>query len=116
MTGLPDTLDVDDDGYPDDARLEQIRTADSVGTGGRWLIETFPELAKSLGYASCEVTDGLDILDHPEKRITFSTGGWSGCEDFIAAVLGNLMINMMFYYSWQRGGHYELRVRSEDCE
>ena len=46
--GLPGTLDMDGDGYPSDARLEQIRTADSVETGARWMVDTFPELAAEL--------------------------------------------------------------------
>lgn len=104
---LPDTLDVDDDGYPDEARLAEISAADAVEDGARWMVETFPKLAASLGYGHVDVTD---VFGEPEKRIEFSTGGWSGCEDFIAAVLQNTMLNAMYYHSWQRGGHHEFRV------
>lgn len=111
MNTLPDTLDVDSDGYPSEARLEQIRTADTVGTGARWMVETFPKLCEELRpYAYCEVTYGWDIMQEPEYVIGLSTLGWSGCEDFINAVLGNMMLNVMYYSAWRRGGHHEFRV------
>ena len=103
---LPDTLDCDAAPYPSEARLEQIRTADSAETGAHWMVHTFPKLCEELKpYAVCEVA-----VKGSEYRVRFSTSGWSGCEDFIAAVLGNTWINMMYYQSWRRGGHYEFRV------
>ena len=39
MTALPDNLNIDDDGYPDEAVLDQIRAADTIGTGARWMVE-----------------------------------------------------------------------------
>lgn len=99
MTHLPDTLNCDAAPYPDDAILEQIRTADSVET-------TFPKLAAELApYSLCELSD-----DDEYHIITFVTGGWSGCEDFIGAVLGNMMLRVMYYSAWKRGGWHEFRV------
>lgn len=110
MNDLPDALDIDDDGYPSEDRLQQIREGDGAKNGATWLVEIFPRLAASLPYAYCSVEDGTDFLEEPETRIKFSTGGWSGCEDFIEAVLGNITIAALYYHSWERGGHYEFRV------
>jgi hypothetical protein len=111
MTELPDTLDCDDAPYPDETRLQQIREGDAVHHGARWMVETFPKLAEELApYAYCEITHGADVLGYPEHVISFSTSGWSGCEDFIEAVLGNTMLHMMYYSAWKRGGHHEFRV------
>ena len=108
---LPDTLSVYSGPYPDEDRLAQISAADSIKDGPRWLVDTFPKLVTELApYGQCEVTHGVGILGNPEFVISFSTGGWSGCEDFIDAVLQNTMLNVMYYSAWKRGGHYEFRV------
>jgi hypothetical protein len=109
VTSLPTTLNVDADGYPDDAALEQIRTADATATGARWMVETFPKLAAELApYGQCGLSENDD-----EHFITFVTLGWSGCEDFIAAVLGNGMLRGPYYSAWRRTGWHEFRVRRE---
>jgi hypothetical protein len=110
---LPDDLNIDDDGYPDEAVLEQIRTADTIGTGARWMVETFPRLAETLPCSTCEVEDVQNIIGRPAKRIHFSTGGWSGCESFVEAVLGNVMLRVMYFYAWRRGGHHMFEVSVE---
>ena len=110
MTTLPDDIGTDQDGYPDDAKLRQITEADAVAGGARWMVETFPLLAGTMRpYAHCEVFDTLDAMDRPAKRIEFSTGGWSGCEALVNAVLGNPWLRV-HYYSWRRGGHYVFEV------
>ena len=111
MTTLPESLECDSGPYPDDDCLQQIRDADAMRDGARWMVEMFPELASELEpYAHCEVTIDVDVFGNPEHVISFSTGGWSGCEDFINAVLGNVLLNVMYYSAWKRGGHYEFRV------
>lgn len=111
--GLPDEIQIDGDGYPDDVTLDQIRAASAIEDGAAWMRETFPRLAAELPYGSVNVTDVTDFLGKPIKRIEFHTGGWSGCEDFINAVLGNLMLHMMFYAEWRRGGLHVFEVPFE---
>ena len=114
---LPTSLEVDENDYPDDAILEQIATANSIGVGGRWLVNVFPELAASIGgYGKCSVEDDVDVIGKPIKRITFHTQGWSGCEDFIEAVLRNTMLRVMFYESWRRGGQFTFCVPQADLD
>jgi hypothetical protein len=111
MLQLPDTLDVDSDTYPSDERLEQIASGDAIGEPGRlWMLQIFPILAGELApYAVCRIEDG-DYHGKPVKVISFSTSGWSGCEDFIDAVLRNLLLNAMYYAAWRRGGHFVFEV------
>ena len=112
---LPETLDVDDDGYPSEDSLMDIAGGsvfirDDVDAGKRWMLETFPKLAAEIGHGRCEIEDGVDFLGRPKKVIHYSTHGWSGCEDFICAVLSNPMLSLLYYASWCRGGHYTFEV------
>ena len=109
-----ESLEIDRDGYPDDAAIDAIT---SMGEGDwdfeeaeRFMRNDFARLAKELSYASVwEET----VEDGDEHEIGFTTGGWSGCESFINAVLSVKPIRMMFYYSWTRGGRYTFRFRKK---
>jgi hypothetical protein len=108
---LPQNMVVDVDGYPDEAALAAITAGESIGpAGARWMIETLPRLAQRIPYAACEVSDATGMLGEPIKRIIFHTQGWSGCEDFVAAVLANTMLHMCYYAEWRRGGHHTFEV------
>jgi hypothetical protein len=109
MAGFPDTLDVDENDYPDDERLKEISQADAVGVGGRWLVKVFPGLVESLSYGTVTVTELED-----ETSIRVATGGWSGIEDLIAAVLGNALLRLMYYAAWNRGGVHFFVVPHKD--
>lgn len=108
---FPTTLDVDDGPYPSEAALDAIRTADAVKYGANFMVHTFPLLCAELApYAYCSVSERDGDFGRPVWLIEFSTNGWSGCEDFIDAVLGNMMVRMMWHESWRRGGHYTFAV------
>jgi hypothetical protein len=107
---FPDTLEVDEDGYPDEKYIEQLRIADDMPNAATWLIETFPLLVNSIPCGYVDVRDGLDELQCPIKIITYSTGGWSGQEDLINAVCQNQICDLFYLWSWRRGGHYEFRI------
>lgn len=44
-------------------------------------------------------------------RFAISTGGWSGNEDLVAAMMDNMMFQSLCSISWQRGGHYVYDVQ-----
>lgn len=110
---FPETLDVDDDGYPSDERIAQLRMADDMPNAIRWLVETFPKLVESIPCGYVRVSEGVDDFDGaPITIISFSTGGWSGQEDLIGALEYGL-IGRFYLWSWRRGGHYEFRLPIE---
>lgn len=102
-----------DDCYPTDESIdaaERFLKEDSLDFHGAaaWLLTELPKCAANC-CASCEVTDSTDILDHPVKRIEFSTGGWSGAEEIMGLIESRFDLRH-FMFSWQRGGHYVFEV------
>lgn len=61
--------------------------------------------------ASCTIEDAFDdvICSSPVKRISFSTGGWSGAESLIGFIEKRFDTNH-FMVSWRRGGHYVFEI------
>lgn len=48
-----------------------------------------------------------------EYKLELHTGGWSGNEDTMEAILSNVYFRhfRMYYYKWLTGGHYYFKVR-----
>lgn len=102
-----ESLEIDRDGYPDEAVLERIAAIRTdVVEAHRFMREDFPRLCEELaaGYATSrrETVDGVDTL-------RFSTGGWSGCEDFMNAVLAARGCRA-YFVEWRRGGGYTFEI------
>lgn len=108
------SLEIDKDGYPDEGIIEEIRAL-PFEHARQFLREDFPLLAKELPCSSIRVKEVQDddSLHGKELEIIFTTGGWSGCEDFISAVLGNFLLRV-YYWQWNRGGRHVFRVPLED--
>ena len=106
---MPENLDMDDDGYPSDAVLDLIRDAKPKDGGASWLVRTFPLLAASVPCCDCTVTKVADMFGEA-TRIEFTTGGWSGAEDLVGAVIGNPMLRLLFYAEWRRGGFHAFEI------
>ena len=54
---------------------------------------------------------GKDYLHNkPIIKLELHTGGWSGNEDIINALLKNQMFKILWYYQWNRGGHYKFEI------
>jgi hypothetical protein len=113
VTGIPVSLECDEDGYPTSQTLEAIRT---------WPIETLLD---------CErLFDAVQPLwrwpqhfqrDRRRHRTPgstlarywhVSTGGWSGHEDIIAALEANEVFWFICWVSSARGGHYVFETRA----
>lgn len=99
----PDDLEVDANGYPSDAAVEAISMV-AVADARRWLLEVFPDALRATGYAKVSVVDS-----ETERRIEFSTGGWSGAEAIAWAVLEHPVMRL-YRSSEFRGGHYVFKV------
>ena len=106
-----DSLEVDKRGYPSDNILDSIRCLqfDGVEEAKRFMRSNFLRLASQLPYGTVRSEKIEDDLSDMQTEIVFATGGWSGCEDFINAVLENNTLRM-FYYQWNRGGRHVFRV------
>lgn len=106
-----ESLDVEND-WPSDEPLDRIRAIGlDFEAASRFLAEDFERLAGELVHAT--VGREPDEYDPGWDLIHFSTGGWSGCESFIEAVLEVEAIRALHYEAWQRGGHYTFRVRRD---
>lgn len=86
-------LGIDDDGYPSEDKVEEIRLV-SFRDAPRWLHDEFPRLWRSLGpCARIDVSETTDLMDLPALKFYVATGGWSGCESVIYAVLGHPILS-----------------------
>lgn len=104
----PLDLDVDEHGYPSDAALDAIRCI-GFADAESWLRNQFVHFAHQLiPYGVVRVTDG-----ESKQTIFFATSGWSGCEDFISAVLNNVALRR-FWVSSARGGAYTFELPNKD--
>lgn len=108
--GVPEP-EGDEHGYLTDAWLEAFRSSSlRADEAARFLLETFPAAVDLMhGYPSLAIKDAEDAWAPPAKRIEFHTGGWSGAEDLIAAMLGHFWIDQCLV-EWKRGGHYVFEV------
>jgi len=50
------------------------------------------------------------------NKAEFHTGGWSGNEDIIKAILSNIYLTNLYmkYEMWKRGGHYYFKICKEN--
>lgn len=99
---------MDSEGYPDEMELERIE---------KWDAKDFPELLDFVedlhiykDYISREVIKEGYKPYRPLLKWSFSTGGWSGNESLIYALLKNFPFKAMWYHSWRRGGHYVFHI------
>jgi hypothetical protein len=111
----PLTWVIDADGYPTTASLRSLKkflNKMDVREMSCWLVKGFPALVSTIPYGQCEVTltENGFVSGVGEWRIAYSTCGWSGQEALIDTVLGCSMLRLLYYFSWERGGHYGFRV------
>ncbi len=99
----------DADGYPTDEELGRIRAWPWTDDMTEWFafIRTcwwMPEW----GWSEHEAAD--PVLKRSARRYDISTGGWSGNEDIIAAMVDNWMLWTTTWCESRRGGHYVFLV------
>lgn len=101
---FPDDLEIDDNQYPSDDAIAQISMI-SDSRAIEWLRDMFPQLVQGFGTACKILVEDTEDLNRPAKRITFITGGWSGCEAVIWEMLEHPIIRRRLE-SEHRGGQY----------
>lgn len=105
-------IEWDADGYPTEDSLDALETANRNSFGieeaARYLRQELAKCAENC-VASYEEQPATDIVDRPCLHLHFSTGGWSGAEDLIAALMTKFWIAHI-HLQWRRGGHYIFEV------
>lgn len=98
---------LDDDGYPTDDVLLALEHWDWRGHSMTQKQEEFYEYARAHWY----YPEAFKRHDTDKFIVySFSTLGWSGCEDLVAAMEKNLIWRLTAW-SWRTGGHYQCRIR-----
>jgi len=99
---------MDSEGYPTEMELNRIEN---------WDIKDFPELLNYIedlhiykNYINRKVIKEWYRKNTPILEWTFSTGGWSGNESLMYALLETWMFKSLWYHSWQRGGRYVFHI------
>jgi hypothetical protein len=99
----------DEDGYPTDEFLEWVKSYDVVEGSGFWFIQE----VLSEWWPDGEYGVRVQRKYRGERKVHVSTWGWSGNEELIAAMQGNMMFWVLHYYAHQVGGHYTFRFTEE---
>lgn len=100
---------MDSEGYPTEEELRAIR---------KWDIKDFPRLLDFVEerwtYEKCTKRETIkDVYKRELLEWTLITGGWSGNESLVNALLGNQFFELLWYYQWERGGKHVFRINPE---
>ena len=95
---------LDENGYPDEASLKEIKEWDIFSQGISGLLDLIGE---NTNWADRQIY----ITGERVIRFEYSTGGWSGNEDVIDALHHNFIFWSMFWEKSIRGGHYYFKIR-----
>jgi len=99
---------LDDEGYPTEQWLQYIREFEPDENFG---IIPFVYLL-SEGWWMPEWGYRFTMQYRGKRKLELHTGGWSGNEDVINAILSNINLTHihMKYMKWIRGGHYYFEI------
>ena len=106
---------IDQDHYPTENFLKSLEryaweSDDIVVAAEEILLEILPEAAKRMEICQCRIKDSVhEYTGRKVKQIEFVTGGWSGAEDLIEAILST-PARMLYYKEWRRGGYHLFEV------
>lgn len=106
---------MDKDGYPDDDDLKRVKDWDAIADP-KGLFLFVADLWKYDDYKKMSVGRHGFLKDREVIRLEFHTGGWSGNEDLMDALLngnGVMGVGDMFLNEWRRGGHYYFEIPKE---
>lgn len=98
-----------DDGYPTDESIERLsKSALGWREAESFLLDDLPEIKNGISCMSVDIEDA-ERHGRPVKRITYVTGGWSGAEELMGAMLDNMTIKLL-QTKWERGGLFEFEI------
>jgi hypothetical protein len=103
----------DRDEYPTDEELDRIKSWPLDGNYALWF-----DFIRSCWWAAdwgWHEEDTVDeLFEKPVHRYSISTGGWSGNESIIEAMMENK--SLLWLFTWvqsRRGGHYVFQIKKE---
>lgn len=99
-----------DYGYPSETRVREIELVAAVDAE-RWIRDALPGIWRAIPCTFLEEGATTDILDRPAVQIRLATGGWSGAEYVIHAVLRNRWL-AAYCRERRSGGGYTFVVRA----
>jgi hypothetical protein len=103
-----------EEGYPSEKWIDAFNALPVAGINpseaADFLVTQLPWIAKTISCMQIVIADAKDdYSDKPLKRVEYITGGWSGAEDLIHAMLRQFWIG--HYHSlWKRGGYFVFEV------
>ncbi|MGO8847925.1 MAG: hypothetical protein ACLQFI_21900 [Methylocella sp.] len=97
------------DGYLTDTWLDRLRAFEFSPQDGAQFLAWLPNIKPHLSCCAISRNPGETDLGSPADFIEFHTGGWSGAEELIAAMLEQFWIRY-FHTKWSRGGHYTFEI------
>lgn len=100
---------MDNEGYPEQEELDLIENWDYKDFLG--LLDYLEErwTYGDWGFKKVWGKDGL--FKKPVINLELHTGGWSGNESLVDALLRNRIISALWYKSWNRGGHHYFEIK-----
>ena len=111
----PEPEYLDSDGYPTEAALERIKKWDFKDNSGP---VDLLEFVRSIWWSADWGFRGPERTTGPIRgkvlRFRLSTGGWSGNESIIGAMLGNAVFWLMCWQQSRRGGHFVFDVPDKE--
>ncbi|MGO9236682.1 MAG: hypothetical protein ACLP4V_22380 [Methylocella sp.] len=97
------------EGYLTDAWLDRLRAFEFSPQEAAQFLAWLPNIKPHLACCTINRSQGETDLGSPADLIEFHTGGWSGAEELIAAMLEHFWIQY-FHTKWSRGGHYTFEI------
>jgi hypothetical protein len=97
------------DGYLTDPWLDRLRTFEFSTQDAAQFLAWLPNIKPHLACCTINLSHGETDLGAPADFIEFHTGGWSGAEEMIAAMLEHFWIQY-FHTKWSKGGHYTFEI------
>lgn len=107
-----------EEGYPSEEWIDKFNSLPPgsirPNEADDFLVNRLPEIAKTISCMQVIIGDAKDDYgDRPLKRIEYITGGWSGAEDLIGAMLSQFWIKHR-HSLWKRGGYFVFEVPATD--
>jgi hypothetical protein len=100
------------DGYLTDTWLDRLRAFEFSPQDGAQFLTWLPNIKPHLACCTINRSHGETDLGSPAELIEFHTGGWSGAEGLITAMLEQFWIRY-FHTKWSRGGHFSFVIPTQ---